>query len=427
MGLSLSKSQEVEDEVVLDSELTEAKKSDGHGVDRKPRLDEPRLAELLQALRQISKLQEEAANTRIDAREKMREVAIKRREVWIADAAFMKELQSLLLQDKLQAGAMDLINLSADCQSARDGLGPLEQEGIEAEQLWEGALWQLRQAEEELYRHFEHEFQSAQSAQLCSPHASATSSQYESSLEDSNMGPEFHGGNSSFHFDNVGRSSLSSPDQMISPSTSEAAPERITEISDDLTPLGMGRSIWMQRDVEADYQTWDMESGLDDIDERLDIANEKFGAAQSLSSKHLNSIELYPQLITQFSSRRERINNWLQHTALMSRIESRILKNQLELENIETPSNWSQLVIAYWEKDEAANPEIHQRRRSEPVLEAKPMLDGPKQPAVTLKEARSESTIQSDRPATPRTWSPAPSSADYEPSRSLKSQNRGSL
>jgi hypothetical protein len=198
---------------------------------------------------------------------------------------------------------------------------------------------------------------------------------------------------------------------MISPSTSEAAPERITEISDDLTPLGMGRSIWMQRDVEADYQTWDMESGLDDIDERLDIANEKFGAAQSLSSKHLNSIELYPQLITQFSSRRERINNWLQHTALMSRIESRILKNQLELENIETPSNWSQLVIAYWEKDEAANPEIHQRRRSEPVLEAKPMLDGPKQPAVTLKEARSESTIQSD----------------YEPSRSLESQNRGSL
>jgi len=104
------------------------------------------------------------------------------------------------------------------------------------------------------------------------------------------------------------------------------------------------------------------DSGIGDID---DVLQEKNAEDLTKFSQHSLGgrdphIELYPNLLTEFASRRERINNCLENTILVSRMDATfaytIIKGLLEAENLEMPSNWSQLVIAYWELDDAAVP-----------------------------------------------------------------------
>jgi hypothetical protein len=66
---------------------------------------------------------------------------------------FMKELQRLLAKEYLQ-GFEELGKLAGHCQETRNDLGPLEDEGIKAEQQFEAKILKLQQAEESLYRQF---------------------------------------------------------------------------------------------------------------------------------------------------------------------------------------------------------------------------------------------------------------------------------
>ena len=52
----------------------------------------------------------------------------------------MGEVQKLSAEGKLD-GFEELRKLAAQCQGARDDLGPLEQEGTDAEQYWEGQIY----------------------------------------------------------------------------------------------------------------------------------------------------------------------------------------------------------------------------------------------------------------------------------------------
>ena len=104
-----------------------------------PNIDKIRLVEFLNALKQLSRLQQEASDAKSDARQEMREVGLKRSAVWTSDAAFMREVQTRTTTNTLD-DLKELSTLTAQCQTARDGLGPLEQEGIEAEQRWEGSF-----------------------------------------------------------------------------------------------------------------------------------------------------------------------------------------------------------------------------------------------------------------------------------------------
>jgi hypothetical protein len=118
----------------------------------------------------------------------------------------------------------------------------------------------------------------------------------------------------------------------------------------------------------ADTLEWDSDSGIADINrnpamsENEDIAH----SFQRLPNKQFASLEPYPQLLTDFGSTRERVNKWLENTALVSRFEGvslfTILKGQLERENASLPSNWAQLVVAYWDLDGASIPHLRRQR-----------------------------------------------------------------
>ncbi|KAG4427570.1 hypothetical protein IFR05_016947 [Cadophora sp. M221] len=144
-------------------------------------------AELMHALQKIARLQREATSAQIDVRQKRREAAFKRQEVWIWDAKFMGEVQRLSAEGKL-AGLGELLELTTKCQNARDDLGPLEQEGTEAEQHWEGQIYTLRQTEERFYNEFNREFAIVEAY---SPGPSSDdSSQYRSSSRQKSEGSD---------------------------------------------------------------------------------------------------------------------------------------------------------------------------------------------------------------------------------------------
>merc|ERR1711939_187869 len=72
----------------------------------------------MHALQKITRLQREATSARVEARQKRREAAFKRQEVWIWDAKFMGEVQKLSAEGKLD-GFEELRKLAAQCQGAR--------------------------------------------------------------------------------------------------------------------------------------------------------------------------------------------------------------------------------------------------------------------------------------------------------------------
>jgi len=113
--------------------------------------------------------------------------------------------------------------------------------------------------------------------------------------------------------------------------------------------------------LKLDSYEYDSDSGVSaGLDRMLgsSVNDNWLGSPQSFTQKPHNSIELYPALLTDFTTSRERVNNWLLQTALLSRQDAIILKDKLELENLETPSAWAQLVVAWWEHDGAAIPRI---------------------------------------------------------------------
>ncbi|KAG4435150.1 hypothetical protein IFR05_009382 [Cadophora sp. M221] len=322
-------------------------------------MDGIRFAELVHALQKIARLQREATSAGIDARQKRREAAFKRQEVWIWDAKFMGEVQRLSAEGKL-AGLGELLKLAANCQSARDDLGPLEQEGTEAEQHWEGQIYTLRQNEERLYNEFNREFAIAE-AYPPGP-SSHDSSRYGSS---SGQKSETSGDSTTPLGHMIIPYRLGSAGSVASSSSMPLRP--LPENLPDREP-GLNYQEPFPADLEgigAEIGTWNYsggsDSGLGDINDPLDGIPETdlSGPSQPLPKRNYSSIELYPHLLIDFTSRRDRINKWLEGIILESHLEATslygIVKTQLAAENKKIPSNWAQLVIAYWQLDGAAN------------------------------------------------------------------------
>lgn len=350
---------------------TEQQNDDDHDHDieagaEQSQLHRPALAErfrlvgLMQGLQRVSKLQEEVMNTQINFRQKRREAAFKRERVWDCDAKFMRELQQVIAQGRqyLPEDFNRLEELATECQVARDDVGPIEQEGIEAEQRWEGQIWSLRQAETRLYNDFDAEFRMANSYPSASQ--SENSSQYESQSEPST--------------EQFNKEPLGLPTHL----SSNIAREGSSHSWDQLFDLGAKTHVLdslisgqILLGVEASHESklllpednmeaWESDSGIAEIDRAENsVPRKPMDSSQELPSRAVGH-SLYSNLLTDFGSRRDRINKWLKSMVLTSRLEATsvftTLEDQLTREDKAVPSNWSQLVIAFWELDAAATP-----------------------------------------------------------------------
>ncbi|KAE8447122.1 hypothetical protein EG329_011106 [Mollisiaceae sp. DMI_Dod_QoI] len=315
-------------------------------------IDKTRWAELMYSLQSIAKLQRAATRARIEARQKRREASFKRDDVWIWDAKFMGEIQRLNAQGNLR-GFEELSRIAAECQAARDLLGPLEQDNIEAESRWQGEIWKLKEAEADLYTEFEDEFRDAE--EYAAAHSGEAMSSH-TSLSDS--------GSQSSHVEALEEQTVQR--DADSPSVLEL---HVTEPPES-TPVDAH-----PQDTESASLGPNLDSGVEGLDLVFNMSpsggpNDDsaiggklpaiYGPPQALSRLLRPRIERYSELPEDFSTRRGRINEWLENIVLESRLESRILfsvlRDILAVENQIVPSNWSQLVIAYWELDGASVP-----------------------------------------------------------------------
>lgn len=305
------------------------------------RIDKSRWAELMGSLQSIANLQGAATTACVDARQKRREAKFKREDVWFWDDKFMGEIQRLNIQGKLQ-GFEELSRLAAECQKSRDLVGPLEQESIEAEYRWQGQIWTLEEAEEDLYAEFKDEFRDA--AEYFNAHDGEASSTQPPSDSDSQPSVK----------DENTRTDVAT----LPIITSENNPEVENPLSLEL----MHGDVQHFGDAVSES---DLDSGFGDIDAVLESSPRQannYGLPKALPKRRSSGIEIYHKLLENFSTRRERVNKWLENNALESRLESlslySILQDLLAIENQEVPSNWANLVVAYWDLDEASLPAL---------------------------------------------------------------------
>ncbi|CAG8976946.1 hypothetical protein HYALB_00008857 [Hymenoscyphus albidus] len=306
----------------------------------KPITEDLRLVGLMQGLKAVAKLQQEISNTQIAFREKRREASLKREAVSESDAKSMREVQRLIASGEFP----QFQELANDCQKAGDALGPVEEEGIIAEQQLEGQIWTLQQAERRLYEEFECEFQTA-ARYSSSP--SVESSDYELPSNLHNYEGQFEN-DIIRHDENFSLSpSLKNP-ECASPSGEFEPPRSKGAVYP--VPTFPGLEEKLEHDVWSDSGVTGIKCGESDTGQPKEYISD-------FSRKHYKS-DLYINLLTDFASKRDRINKWLEKNALEFRIEAtsifNILGEVLRLESQEMPSNWSQLVIAYWELDAAA-------------------------------------------------------------------------
>ncbi len=341
------------------------------------KIDESRIVELMQNIKRIERLRREAATAQIEARQKRREAAIKRREVWMCDAKFMEEIQHLSAKGELSTDN-DLTRLAAKCQDSRNVLGPVEQEGIDAEQRWEQHTWLLQQAEIQLLTEFDSEFAIAET--YPSGPSSVASSQYkppsghESSVstmeEQSGLGfgrvnsvassisiQHLIQGEEDFSFPVSGSGPQLSiiSDLVASPSQAGLEQKNMypTAIFSDFPENASNTGLQENNDKYATESS----SGVGDIDRSL-------GHVESLPDRQYAALEIFPCSTTDFSSKRTMINQWLENNVLTSHFEAvylfSALKATLDAEDKAMPSNWAELVIAFWKLDGAANPRFHE-------------------------------------------------------------------
>jgi len=298
------------------------------------------LLNMVRSLKEVVKLQKLAMEAQIDAREKRREAGFKRRDVWTRDATFMKELQRLIAKDQLQ-GFNELAKLAGECQVARNELGPLEEQGTQAEQRLEGEIWKLQIAEERMKDRFHDELQAVEDASAQSDSdSSEKSSISESEDEDEGLQP-------------TGSDQKAAYISTVSSSADPLLTSINHELSQEILLFGIEDHAFEAEIAGNDTSFWDSDSGFGDIDQSLDnwTKNDVIGPHLPLPFFYSRSIYRYPELTTDFTTRREQINKWLLETLLLSHHEVNILMDQLKNEINPVPSNWSQLVIAYWELD----------------------------------------------------------------------------
>lgn len=317
----------------------------------RPIAEDLHLMGLMQALKSVAKLQQEISNTQIAFREKRREASFKREAVSERDAKFMREVQRHIASGELQ----QFQELAHDCQSARDALGPVEEEGIIAEQQLEGQIWSLRQAEKRLYAEFEYEFQTA--ARYPSPE----------SVESSDYQPP----SDPYDYEDQLTSDVARHETKLPSGYPECAILSTSSADEDLDiprsiEAGHHGPALPSSQENSEHEAWNSDSGMTGIDCEADegLTGTLPEPPHRLPRRHYKS-DLYINLLTDFGSKRDRINKWLEKNALESRVEAtsifNILGEELRLESQEMPSNWSQLVIAYWELDGAAVSHLGER------------------------------------------------------------------
>lgn len=336
----------------------------GHDSERQKQdtstiIETSRLLRLMQSLQRVAKLQEQLTNAQIDFRQKRREATFKRENVWDCDAKFMREIQKLMAQglEDSHGNLIKLRQLAVECQASRDILGPVEQENIEAEQRWEGQIWSLRQAENHICEDFELEFSIAKSYPPVA--FSEKSSLYESpsEAESGTIEEERLASQSRFASSTAAVMPQASATNIPRQDDAKLQNTTISALSDTAL-LGFENEAGPQY---GNIERLDSESGTGDIEHAPMTWNtrERREPWQQLPARQYSS-ELYPMSFTDFGTKRDRINKWLESSALASRIEATsvftILRDRLNAENKEVPSNWAQLVIAYWELDGAAIP-----------------------------------------------------------------------
>jgi hypothetical protein len=328
-----------------------------------------RWGELMQDLHHISKLQEEASHAQIDARQKKREASFKRQDVWLRDAEFMRHVQKLSAQGRFD-GFEDLALLANKCQIARDFLGPVEQEGIEAEQKWEGRLWELQRAEERIYHDYQEEFGEAAEYSLESQSAVSAEDEHPAVPEEQELENAYPNIVPPMPEQSPARSTTSLTVHQVTPLKAETTAHSNNNEPRNAILLDLVDSTEKEATLSPaeTLLEWDSDSGIADIN-RIPTTNTNKDLAysfQKLPNKQFASLEPYPQLLNDFGSTRDRVNKWLENTVLVSRIEGislyTILKDQLETENVALPTNWAQLVVAYWDLDGASIPQLRQQQ-----------------------------------------------------------------
>ncbi|KAF7863096.1 hypothetical protein EAF04_007179 [Stromatinia cepivora] len=379
-----------------------------------------RSAELLQGIPQIKELQWRVVAAQIQARQKMREVGFKRSAVSRSDASFMKELQRLQAEGQLEAFEQ-LSRLADACQSARDGLGPLEDEGIEAQRKFEGDMWELRQAEDALFENFESEFgevyeessvaSSSSSAHnilgITSPVIANNPELQDEQKEDTRekLGPptfitsdrerQQNYSNSLLPVNKTSRKAsaaddLETLDDRNGNQRQHSAPIRFEHsvVSSSSIPLPIREPVSFHEKSKEEEQdalllgletreslghqeihyepTLSLEpAAVGPIDDEAQQSESVLGSDSGVPNldvvedddlttvitKRQSSTESFPKLLTDFGTRRDRINKWLLHTMLISKSEANLIGLQLQKEPGSSPSPWAQLIVSFFEFD----------------------------------------------------------------------------
>jgi len=265
-------------------------------------------------------------------------------------------MQRLMAEGKLTAFP-ELTRLGNICQGMRDDLGLVEQENIEAEQRWESQMWRLQQASEDLRTEFQHEFEDAEGYS----HTTTDSirSKYEPSCDESqdhDSELEIFASDDMINYDAA--SAIGSPSSQFYPH-----PTVPVELHDSVTKESILAELMLSGGEQSDTSdTLESDVGTENIEGPLELlpASGPLGPSISLPKRNYASLEYYPQLLTDFSSGRDRINKWLQDITLTSRVEGLTvfsgLQIQFEADKRTIPSNWAQLTMAFWDLDGAAIP-----------------------------------------------------------------------
>ncbi|TAQ83130.1 hypothetical protein B7494_g8546 [Chlorociboria aeruginascens] len=298
-------------------------------------IDTTRLMHLFRDLQRIAYLQVQATAAEIEARQKNREIKFKRRAIWASDDRFMREVQTLSAREGFQ-GFEKLKELARQCQLARDNIGELEEEGNQAENHWEGQIWELHEAENNIYHEYQAEFQDAEG--YSSTSGSEVSSHNRSSGSDEDL--EI----STTPFQSYGNQVYRTGFGATSSEVTEYGPALVQD------PMLLGLTEPLP-DSDLDFGLGDLE-----IDDQEWRPGDLIGPRQIAPSQPCSSIEAHTELLTNFGTRRDRVTKWILHAAIISRHEANLLKNKLDKEIPTIPSNWAQLVIAYWESDDANRP-----------------------------------------------------------------------
>jgi hypothetical protein len=387
-------------------------------------LSPPRMISFMQRMQRIKRLQSQATSARVQVDQKIMEASNSRRHVSLCDASLMKAVQIMAAEGKFN-GSEELLALYEECQKARDVLGPIEEEEFEERGNWFEKMWKLKELEESFYDDFEEEFQAADTYSPGSP--SVDSRYYESPSEH-----EAQILNLQFdqHFNKSLESILPLPASLSVSSKDEPSPHQQQSLSENMTeevqsvsskyepsphqnqpssesiveevpqylpkfdrllPLESNTSVSdsnsqctdsnvsldgpLTEEKETQVFDYDSRSSTDFDREQRDPPPITWLNADPDEAVHtLPGIELYPELLTQFVTKRERVTKWLLQTTLLSPMDASLLKRRLDSENPKSPSNWAQLVIAWWDKDKSATakPKVARRDNESGTAQAHP-------------------------------------------------------